>query len=334
MKKILKNAFISLLIAFVIIQATPQYANAQGKTIIRVGFTSGADSPPGRESKVFKQILESRLPGKVEVQIFPDEQLGKGTEMLQNVKLGNLEMGVFISEIPGLDPRLGFIELPWMFDDVSHFQKAMSGPIGKELLSVIDEKGIKALSIWWNGFRQVGTVKKAIRRPEDMKGMKIRIAANPQRTETFKALGAAPTMIPVGEVYTSLQLGVVDGAEATTFIWPQTQWDKVVKYFTLLNYSCAPNFALMSKKFWDSLSPDIQKAVLAAVVEVEKYSYEKANQWNDEYLNMMDKKVEIIKLTPDVFSAFRKAVESVNDGFKQKFGSKWLDMAAGMREKK
>lgn len=308
--------------------ALAQTASGQEKIIIRAGFTSNIDSPPGRELRLFKQLVEGKHPGKVEVQIFPDEQLGKGTEMLQNVRSGNLEMGVFISEIPSLDVRLGYVELPWLYDSDAHFAKVMAGAVGKELLGIIGERGAKPLSIWWNGYRQVGTTKKAIRKPEDMKGLKIRIAANPQRTRTFRSLQAAPTMIPLGEVYTALQLGTVDGAEATTFIWPQTQWDKVIRYFTLLNYSCAPNFALLSTKFWSSLPPEVQQTITQAAGEVERYSYEKASHWNDEYLGMIDKKVEIIKLSAETLAAFKRAVEPVYEEYREKAGSKLIDLTA------
>jgi tripartite ATP-independent transporter DctP family solute receptor len=295
------------------------------KIVIRIGFTSDSDSPPARESKFFKKILEEKFPGRINVQVFPTAQLGKGTEMLQNIKMGNLEMGLFISETPALDMRLGFLDLSWLFDSVAHFQRVVEGPVGKDMLSIVEEKGIKALGIYWNGFRNVGTVKKPIKRLEDMKGLKIRIAPNPSRTATFKAFGAAPTKIPSGEVYTALQMGVVDGAEATTFVWSGHKWDEVVDYFTVLNYSCQPNVAMMSGKFWNSLPKDIQKGVEETSDAVAKWSYKVGESWNKGYLGMLNKRVKIIEITPDALSEFKKAVKPVNQGFRKEYGDKWFE---------
>lgn len=322
----LRKARITLLmlsLSFFILYADSSYGTE--KIVWRIGFTSTGESSALKETRMFKRILEEKFPGRLDIQIFPRSQLGKGTEMLMNVKMGNLDMGLFISEIPTLDMRLGFFDLPWLFDNVAHFRAIAEGPVGKDMLSLIEKKGIKPIGIYWNGFRQVGTVKKPVRKHEDMKGLKIRMAPNPRRTLTFSSMGAAPVKLPSGETYVAMQMGVVDGAEATTFVWSQKKWDEVIKYFTLLNYSCAPNFAMISRKFWNSLPTDIQKSIEEASNAVAKWSYENAEKWDQKAVDDIDKRVKVIRLTPESLSAFKNAVDPVKKDFRQKYGTKWFE---------
>lgn len=322
------------LIALCFLTSADLLAASGPRVTIRISSGSGAGSPPDRASQMFREALERKMPGRFEIKLFMGGSLLTQQEQMEGLALGTLEMAAAVSEVPGLDPKLGFLELPWMFENPRHAERVFTSSIRDEMFGLIAKKRMRALAIWWQDYRQIGVTRVLVRKPADMKGLKIRIAKNPERIDTFVTLGAVPTAVEAKEVYTALTQGVIDGAEASTHVFVGFKWDEAVKYIILLNYSAAPQFLLVSSAWWEKQPPEAQKAMQEAAAEVSPKTFSLANAWVDGYVAGLSKKPQIVRLTDSEAREFRKATQPVWDKYRKKFGTAWLDLLERTRQER
>ncbi|MGI9405822.1 MAG: TRAP transporter substrate-binding protein, partial [Hyphomicrobiaceae bacterium] len=185
---------------------------------VRIASHVSALSPLHMQSQMFADEINKRLPGQFEFKLFPGGQLGKEKALITNVKAGSLEMINVASGIMKLDKKLGVFDLPWLFADRAHVQRAMSSGLEDAIRSRIEEvAGIKVVGVYENGFRHVINKQRAVVTPADLKGLKIRVSGGKFRQGVFKQMGATPQKVSWKETFTALQTGVVDGVEAATY---------------------------------------------------------------------------------------------------------------------
>ena len=147
--------------------------NGDNKLVIRLGHIGFPDSPFDRGALKFKELLEARLPDRVEVRIYGATQLGEDKEMLEGLRLGTLEMHVPSSVLPSVEPMFGLFDLPFLIEDRAQMEQIADGPVGEQLAAKLLEQGIVLLGFWENGFRMITNNVRPIIKPEDLQGIKL-----------------------------------------------------------------------------------------------------------------------------------------------------------------
>jgi tripartite ATP-independent transporter DctP family solute receptor len=199
--------------------------------------------------------------------------------------------------------------MPFLFRDTGHLHRVLDGPIGQDILAGCAGEGMIGLGFYDAGSRSFYTTKKPIRSAEDIKGLKIRVQQSNIVVAMIRALGANPTPTPYGEVFTGLKTGLVDGAENN---WPSYQSShhyEVAKYYTMTEHNMSPEVLLMSKKVWDTLTPEEQKAVRQAAKELVAYERKLWEAMEVESRATVEKAgVEVITVDKAPFQAAMKPV--------------------------
>lgn len=234
---------------------------------IRLAHEDPPDNQWGMGANHFKELVEAKTNGAVIVQIYDNGQLGHGVDNIQQLQTNTLEMTIVGSDLADIDNFFRIFDLPYLFRDRDHAKKVLAGDLlvtGNEKLA---SHGLVLLAYWENGFRQITNSIKPIVVPEDLKGIKIRVPENPVRVATFAAYGANPLAMPFSELYTALQQGVVDAQENPYGnIWGDKLYE-VQKYISKSNHVFTPISVLISKDYWDGLSPEIQTVLKEAAME-------------------------------------------------------------------
>lgn len=236
--------------------------------VLKIGYTTDVPNPYPQALVRWSKDVAEKSKGEIEIQLFPAGQLGTQREMNEGVILGTLDMSMTTTAVLGnFVPEFGVFDLPFIFRSPEHAYKALDA-IGKEELGQkCEAKGFKLLSMMENGIRNMTNNKRLIRVPEDMKGLKIRVMEQPVYLEMMRNVGASPTPMSFGEVYTSLEKGVIDGQENPLSTIYNNKMFEVQKYVSLTGhtYSCQP--MIISMKTWKKLSPEQQNILQEAVDE-------------------------------------------------------------------
>jgi tripartite ATP-independent transporter DctP family solute receptor len=290
-------------------------AFAAAKTI-RLSHVTAKDSPWDKGAHRFADLVAKNTDGRIEVKVFPQSQLANGS---QKAELEMLQSGVIdmtwdspIILALFLDKRFDVFNLPWLYPSMEVANKVADGPMGALAMKWLEEKGIVGLGIGVNGYRELTNSKHPITIPDDMKGIKFRVAGSKLYLETFKLLGANAVTMSFGEVFTSLQQGVIDGQENPTAIIDSSRLYEVQKYLTMWHYSFDPLVLCVNKKLFDSLSPADQKAIRAAAKEA--VAYERAVSAEEEKRlpeELKKKGMQVNNLTPEQIAAFKMKVQPV-----------------------
>jgi tripartite ATP-independent transporter DctP family solute receptor len=211
-----------------------------------------------------------------------------------------------------LDKRFDVFNLPWLYQSMEVANKVADGPMGDLAYRWLAEKGIVGLGIGVNGYRELTNSKRPIASPDDMKGIKFRVAGSKLYLETFKLLGANAVTMSFGEVFTSLQQGVIDGQENPTAIIDSSKLYEVQRYLTLWHYSFDPLVLCINKKLFEGLPPADQQAIRAAAKEA--VAYERAVSAEEEKrlpAELQKRGMQVNTLSPAQIAAFRDRVKPV-----------------------
>ncbi|OHB56678.1 MAG: C4-dicarboxylate ABC transporter substrate-binding protein [Planctomycetes bacterium RBG_13_44_8b] len=209
--------------------------------------------------------------GRIKVEIFPNEQLGNEKESIEALQLGYLAMTkTSTAPMEGFVPRMKVFGIPYLFRSSEHAWKVLKGPIGKELLVAGQSKGLRGLCYYDAGSRSFYT-KKEVQSPADLKGLKIRVQSSIMSIKMVEAMGGSPTPIEWGELYTSLDQGVVDAAENNPPSFRTSRHYEVCKFYTLDEHTMPPDMLVISTRVWEKLSPEFQQILQEAVDESVEY---------------------------------------------------------------
>ena len=230
-----------------------------GKKVIRISIGLNEVHPEFLGLKKFKEEVDKKLPGKYDIQLYANAQLGDDVKTTEAARMGNLEMtGPSSSPLTGIVKELGVFDLPFLFPNTTVAYTVMDGPAGQKLLDMMEAKGLKGLAYWENGFRHLTNSAHEVKTPEDVKGLKIRVMQNPIHLATWKALGANPTPMPFSELFTAMQQKTVDGQENPIPTIYLSKYNEVQKYVTLTGHVYTPHILIISKKVWDGMPKDDQ----------------------------------------------------------------------------
>src|SRR5213078_5423720 len=252
--------------------AIPAKAQDVQERTIKFGHLNNADHPVSMGVRKFAELLAAKSGGKLKVQEFPSSQLGNELQQQSALQGGVQEMSApATTSLAGIVKEFGLVDCPFSVANFAQADALLDGPLGQALIAKLPEKGLMALGYWDLGFRNVTNSKRPITKAEDLEGIKIRVIPNPVFLETFRAFKANPVPMPFAELYGALESKAVDGQENPFSVILSNKFFEVNKYVSATNHVYAANIMLVSKKFWDSLSPAEQKMMQDAANETRAY---------------------------------------------------------------
>ena len=208
--------------------------------------------------------LAAATNGRITFQMFPGSVLGGEKEMIEQTQVGAIQiLRTSLGPIGPVVPEVNVFNMPFVFRNEAHMRAVIDGPIGQEMLDKISASPARMVGLGWmdGGSRSLYT-KKPVRKPEDLKGMKIRMMGNPLFVDTMNAMGGNGISMGYGEVFTAIQTGVVDGAENNPpTLFTANHYQAGAKFYTQTNHLIIPEIFVMSKVTWDKLSKDDQALV-------------------------------------------------------------------------
>src|SRR5581483_4411924 len=299
-------------------------ATAQGKVTLRIGHVTSLQAIAVQAASKLKEAAESLSNGEIEVQIFPNGQLGGELEMVSQVRLGTLDMAMAGSGIvAAIEPTFSITELPFIWKSRDHAWKVLNGPIGDKMFALLEPKGIKALSwgVWdMRGFLTVGF---DVAKPDDLKGKKIRVIENPLYVRTIRAYGGNPVPMAWPEVYSALQQKTIDGVETNYHGMADSKLYEVAKSLAVSDHIWTATVFMINKKKLESLSPKLQEVVAKAAKQAGETMYVNAGKANADAIALMEKNG--VKIVHPARADFEKAVEPVHKYFANLVGADLLE---------
>jgi C4-dicarboxylate-binding protein DctP len=270
-------------------------------------------------AKFFKPYVEKHSGGRIKVELYPNGQLGGGgdRQQIESVQLGTIQMCIpAVAVLSGFEQRFQVFDLPFLFANKPAAYKALDGPLGKKLDGYLPRLGLRNLAYAENGFRMVTNNRKPITKPADLKGLKIRTMENPIHMATFRALGANPTPISFGELYTALQQKTVDAQENPIPLIYTSKFYEVQKYCSLTGHVYAATALLVNNKWFNSLPKDLQKVLQDAAVLYRTEQRKMSEKQDKQMVVALQKSgMKVNPLTPAQKKAFIAATAGVYKNF-------------------
>lgn len=320
---------IAYLSAAAALMAIVPAAHAQNKTVIKVGWTTsdGAQDPYAIGARAFKTEVEKNTKGSVEVQLFPNRQLGDERQMLEGMRFGTVDAGVITNAVIGqIEPAFSVNDLPFLFASEEQAHKALDGALGTDLGKRVESKGIVALGYMEGGFRNMINNKRPVSAPVDIQGVKYRVMQNPIYIDMFNSLGGAAVPMAWGETFTAVQQGTIDGLEIPLAVIEANKYYEVTKFLSLTNHTYSMIGLMVSKRTLDKLTPEQRAAVIAAgkAATIQQRTTVKADTKG--ILTKLEKSGMKVNTISDV-AAFRKGVAPLYDKYRQAGNGSLLDLA-------
>jgi tripartite ATP-independent transporter DctP family solute receptor len=256
---------LTVIIAALALVATAPLATARD---LRSADIHPTDYPTVEAVRFMGKQLATASGGKLGVKVFPNGALGSEKDTIEQLKIGALDMmRINASPLNNFVPETIALCLPFVFRDTQHMRNVLDGPIGDEILAAMEPAGLVGLAYYDSGARSIYTVKAPIKSLADLKGLKIRVQQSDLWVGMIESLGANPTPMPYGEVYTALKTGLVDAAENNWPSYESSRHFEAAKFYNVTEHSLAPEVLVMSKKVWDTLSKEDQAMVRKAAKE-------------------------------------------------------------------
>ncbi len=300
---------------------------ASAETIIKVGHGAAEAFHMHRALLKFEELVEAGSNGDIDVQIFPSSQMGPDREMIEGVQTGVLEMAIPPSSFfAGWDPAFAVIELPYMYASKEIAFDVLDGDAGEAMLDRVENQGLVGLGWLELGVRNVTNNVRPVSTPEDLDGIKLRTMKVPAHVATFETLGANPTPMNFGEVYSALQQGVIDGQENPLAIITSQRFYEVQKYLSTTGHVFAVYMPVMSQFFFDSLSSEHQQLVKDSMAAARSYQAELIAAEDAAQLEQIRASgVEVLELTAAQRQSFADKTESVRLQYREEVGAEIYD---------
>lgn len=264
--------FIGLLLIVLVVSFFMQGADDREHRILKLAHGLNTQHPVHKAMEFLAKRASELSDGKLEVQIFPSEQLGNEKECIEALQLGYLAMTkTSTGPMEAFVPRIRIFGIPYLFRDSEHFWKVAGGPVGRELLLAGEAKGLRGLCYYDAGARSFYSKDIPINSPSDLSGKKVRVMNSVMSMEMIKAMGGSPTPISWGELYTSLDQGVVDAAENNPPSFDTSRHFEICKYYSLDEHVRLPDMLVISARVWADLSGQQKKWLQQAVDESVTY---------------------------------------------------------------
>ena len=328
----MKKVFVLLLLTVFCSASLMANGQSEGKSdkpvVLKISNGVNELHPSYLAAVKFGEILDQKLPGRFEVQVYANAQLGDDVRATEATQMGSLEM-VCTSSSPlvGLVPEFMVLDLPFLFPTSADADKVLDGKVGDYLAKKLEAKDLKLLAYYENGFRQLTNSRREVKTPADLNGLKIRTMENPIHLAAWKALGANPTPMPFSEVFTAMQQKTIDGQENPVPTIYLQKFYEVQGFTTLTGHVYGPHILLMNKKLFDSFTADEQKIILEAAHESALFQRKTNRQMDVDYVKELRKEgMTVTELTPAEKKAFQDAVQPIYKQFEDKIGKDVIKM--------
>ncbi len=289
---------------------------AQSPVVIKFSHVVATDTPKGKAAEKFKELAEKYSNGRARIEVYANSALYKDKEEVEALQLGAVQMlAPSLAKFGPLGVReFEVFDLPYIVPTRQALRKVTEGPLGRKLLAKLEPKGISGLAYWDNGFKII-SANRPLHKPEDVRGLKMRIQSSKVLEAQMRALGAIPQVMAFSEVYQALQTGVVDGTENPPSNMFTQKMHEVQKHATLSNHGYLGYAVIVNKKFWDGLAPDIREALDKAMAEATVYANDIAEQENAQAIADMKKsgRTTFYEPTPAEQAAWQRALEPVTN---------------------
>ena len=312
--------------------AAKKTSGKKAEFLIKVGHVVDETNAMHRGIAMFKDEVEEKSGGRIAVEIYPNGVLGGDSDLVDAVKMGVIQMsGPATTVLVQYVPEFGVLDMPFLFSSPQAGFQALDNELGAHLDKLLmDKVGIHNLGYGYNGSRAISNSKRPIKSPEDLKGLKIRVMESPIYIDTFTALGANPTPMSFGEVFTALQQGTVDGQDNAAPLTVSARFYEVQKYFTDTGHTLSFLPMIMNKKFYDSLPDDLKKVVNeAARTNMVDAQRQMEIDFRDVAVKKMedDAGVQVDVITPENYQKFVDAVTVVYTKNANRINAELLEMA-------
>lgn len=306
-----RHSFLFSLAAVAAAALLPLTAQAQAVKLT-LGHGAAPGNPRHEASVKFAEVVKAKSGGRIEVQVAPSAQLGDDAAMVTALRTGALDLSANSQgAVANAVPEYAAFGMPFLFANLPQAWKLLDGPLGKELADKSAEKGLVVLGYWDNGVRHMSNSKKALNKPEDLKGMKMRTPPDAVTVDIMQALGAEAQQIKFAELYVALQQGVVDGQENPLMNIHASKLYEVNKFISLTGHKYEMTPFLMSKRSWDKLSDADRRAVQDAATEATALQRRLSQEADDKLV--ADLKAKGVMINTADKAAFEKATEKVDD---------------------
>ena len=292
---------------------------------IKIGSALVSDHPQVLALNKFGELLDQKSGGKLKVKVYAGGTLGNDVSMTASVQGGVLEMAIPEASTLVGNPALkefGLLNLPLLFRNGKEADAVIDGAFGKKLLDRMPPTGLIGLAIWENGFRHVTTSRRPITKIEDFAGLKIRVLQNPLMIDLFGALGSNAVPMPFTEVYTALESKAVDGQENPFATILSSKFYEVNKHAVLSSHVYSAWVLIMSKKFWDKLTPDEQALIRSAAVEATAYERSAIRDYDAKAVQEVKARgMQVTTLSDAERARMADKLKPVTDKFVAQFGA-------------
>ena len=257
-------------------------AQSEGGEYAMISGTTTPDNHPYNLGLVkMSELVAEKTNGAVTLDVFGNSQLGNERDLLEGLQLGSLQITcVSTAPLAGFTDSFLVFDLPFIFETTEQARAVMDSEVGTEILNSVEDQGMKGLAWFENGFRNVTNSKLPITVPDDLKGIKIRTMENPMHMEAFRVMGADPTPMAMGDVFTALQQGTIDAQENPIPIIETNKFGEVQHYLSMTGHLFSPAPVFISTDYFNSLPAEYQTAVQEAATEAVPYQREQIDEQN------------------------------------------------------
>ena len=328
----MKKLFLLVLSAILVLSCC---ASATAENIM-LGHALSEGTPASDGINAFAEAVAEKTEGRVSFTIFPNGQLGSEIDMLEQMQMNTLgAAAIMCGSMQSLDMRMAIEDLPYMWKDVDHARAAFDGEFGAYLAEIMRAQGMEEIAYVEWGYRHITNNKQPIVEPEDLKGMKIRVAQTQLRVDAFETLGALPTVLAFNELYGALQQGTVDAQENPLANIVAANFNEVQKYLSLTGHFYNTVMLAIDSDVWAGISEADQAIIREEAAKME-LAVREANSANEAgYIETLKERGMEINDNVDT-AAFREAMLPVYDKWESEvFGTEMMDVyraASGWNE--
>lgn len=250
-----------------------------------LGHGAASDNPRALAAERMASLAQEYSDGEISIQIQGSEQLGSDVQMIQQLQSGALGLTANSQgAMANFVPQANVFGLPFLFESPEAAWEVVDGPVGDKVAEIAEQRGLKVLAWWDNGFRQITNNRRAIESPEDLRGLRIRTPEDAMTISILERLGASPTPLAFGELYVALRQGAVDGQENPLVNIIASNLDEVQDHLAMVDYQYQTTPVLVGIMTWQRLSENAQEALLKSAEEARDYQRELMVAQNDELL--------------------------------------------------
>jgi tripartite ATP-independent transporter DctP family solute receptor len=317
----MKKAFwIIALSALLVITGSPAIAAMN----LKIGLPAPPSHPHTQSLQLFADYVKDKTNGEITIDVFPMSQLGGERSMTEQVQGGTLDMAdITTAVLSNFVPQVAMLDLPFIWPSRGLAYTVLNDTEFKRVIfDLFPQKGMVALGYGENEIRDMTNIKLEVRKPEDVKGLKIRVMEAPVYLDTWRTLGASPVPMPFAEVYNAMQQGVIDAQENPIMTSVLMKFTEVSKYATILQYSLTATIKIINIDVWNRLTPDQQEILMQGAALATQAGREGSMKLSHQLVQQLqtEGKVKITRLTPEERDAFQKAVQPMYVDYDKKLG--------------